>query len=61
MVLLLKNVKFAQQKTKNNMNETIKNIITRRSVKKYQDKAVPTELVEEIVKAGTYAPSGMNK
>ena len=43
------------------MNETIKNIITRRSVKKYQDKAVPTELVEEIVKAGTFAPSGMNK
>lgn len=43
------------------MNETIKNIVTRRSVKKYQDKAVPTELVEEIVKAGTYAPSGMNK
>ena len=43
------------------MNETIKNIITRRSVKKYQNKAVPTELVEEIVKAGTFAPSGMNK
>ena len=43
------------------MNETIKNIVTRRSVKKYQDKAVPTELVEEIVKAGTFAPSGMNK
>ena len=43
------------------MNETIKNIITRRSVKKYQDKPVPVELVEEIVKAGTFAPSGMNK
>ena len=43
------------------MNETIQNIISRRSVKKYLDKPVPTELVEQVVKAGTYAPSGMNK
>jgi len=43
------------------MNETIKNIISRRSVKKYIDRPVPMELVEEVVKAGTYAPSGMNK
>lgn len=43
------------------MNKTIQDIITRRSVKKYLDKTVPMELVEEVVKAGTYAPSGMNK
>ena len=43
------------------MNETIQNIISRRSVKKYLDKPVPEELVEQVVKAGTYAPSGMNK
>jgi len=43
------------------MNKTIEDIITRRSVKKYLDKQVPIELVEEIVKAGTYAPSGMNR
>ena len=43
------------------MNETIQNIIARRSVKKYLDRPVPLELVEEVVKAGTYAPSGMNK
>lgn len=43
------------------MNKCIENIISRRSVKKYIDKPVPTELIEEIVKAGTYAPSGMNK
>lgn len=42
------------------MNQTIENIISRRSVKKYTDKQVPIELVEEIVKAGMYAPSGMN-
>lgn len=42
------------------MNQTIENIITRRSVKKYTDQQVPLELVEQVVKAGTYAPSGMN-
>jgi len=42
------------------MNKTIEDIITRRSVKKYLDKLVPAELIEEIVKAGMYAPSGMN-
>lgn len=43
------------------MNQTIENIIARRSVKKYLDKPVPMELVEEVVKAGMYAPSGMNR
>lgn len=42
-------------------NSTIENIIARRSVKKYEDRPVPIELVEEVVKAGTYAPSGMNR
>lgn len=43
------------------MNETIQNIISRRSVKKYKSDAVPQSLLEEIVKAGTYAPTGMNR
>jgi len=43
------------------MNQTIQDIIARRSVKKYLDKNVPMELVEQVVKAGTYAPSGMNR
>lgn len=42
------------------MNQTINDIITRRSVKKYIDKAVPQELLEQIVKTGTYAPTGRN-
>ncbi|MCQ2229052.1 MAG: nitroreductase [Bacteroidales bacterium] len=42
------------------MNSTIKDIIARRSVKKYLDKPVETELVEQVAKAGTYAPTGMN-
>ena len=43
------------------MNAIIENIVTRRSVKKYLPDSVPEELVAEVVKAGMYAPSGMNK
>lgn len=43
------------------MNRTIEDIISRRSVKKYTDQPVPHELIEQVVKAGMYAPSGMNK
>lgn len=43
------------------MNESIKNILNRRSVKSYKNTPVPDELIDEIVKCGTYAPSGMNK
>lgn len=43
------------------MNQTIKDIISRRSVKKYTNQQVPMELVEAVVNAGTYAPSGMNR
>lgn len=42
------------------MSNTIKDIITRRSVKKYLDRPVDMEIVEQIVEAGIYAPSGMN-
>lgn len=43
------------------MNTTINDIITRRSVKKYKPDMVPTELIEQVVNAGTYAPTGMNR
>lgn len=43
------------------MNETMKTILTRRSVKKYTDRMVSDELIKQVVEAGTYAPSGMNK
>jgi nitroreductase len=42
------------------MNQTINDIISRRSVKKYLDKAVPTDLLEQIIEAGKYAPTGRN-
>ena len=43
------------------MNETIQTILSRRSVKKYQDKPVEKELLDTIVEAGLAAPSGLNK
>ena len=42
------------------MNETIKNILERRSIRKYKDKMVEEELIDQVLKAGTYAPTGMN-
>jgi len=43
------------------MNEIIKNMETRRSVKKYKSEMVPGEIIDKIAEAGTYAPSGMNR
>ncbi|MBQ7284566.1 MAG: nitroreductase [Oscillospiraceae bacterium] len=40
------------------MNEVIKNIIDRRSIKKYKDTPVPMELIDQICEAGTYAANG---
>ena len=37
-----------------NIHEAIK---TRRSVPLLEDKTVPTELIEQIIEAGTYAPN----
>ena len=42
------------------MNEVLDNIFARRSVRMYQDKAVPKEILDEIIKAGNAAPSGAN-
>ena len=44
-----------------NMNETYEKILSRRSIKQYKSDPVPAELIEQIVTAGTYAASGMNK
>lgn len=43
------------------MNETINNLINRRSVRSYQDKQVDQAALDLILKAGTYAPSGMGR
>ncbi len=43
------------------MNEVIKCIKERRSIRNYLDKEVPKEIIEEIIEAGKYAPSAENR
>jgi nitroreductase len=43
------------------MNETIKSILNRRSHRDYKIEQIKKEDLENILKAGKYAPSGMNK
>lgn len=43
------------------MNEVLKTIETRRSVRKYNSRSVSSEDLDEILKAGAYAPSGMDR
>ena len=40
--------------------DAIENLLTRRSVRRFQEKAVPKDVLEKIIAAGTYAPTGMN-
>ncbi len=42
------------------MNDILKNIATRRSVRKFRKQAVEREIIEEIVEAGRLAPSALN-
>ncbi|MBI5664689.1 MAG: nitroreductase [Nitrospirae bacterium] len=35
-------------------------ITTRRSIRKFTDKQVPDEVIDRIIEAGTWAPSGLN-
>ena len=39
------------------MNETMQNILTRRSIRQYKPDPVPRELIDQVVLAGTYAPT----
>ena len=41
------------------MNPVIETILKRRSVRKYEDKPVPRELLEQIVECGLYAATAM--
>ena len=43
------------------MNSTVQTLIERRSVKKYLPKPVERELIDLVVTAGTYAPTGRNR
>ena len=43
------------------MNETIKNLIERRSCRNYKKEQIKTEELNLILEAGKYAPSGMGR
>jgi nitroreductase len=43
------------------VNEVIRNIYLRRAVRDYRPVDVPDDILKELVKAGTYAPSAANK
>ena len=42
-------------------NETLKILKTRRSIRKFNDRKIPDHILKQILEAGTYAPSGMNR
>lgn len=43
------------------MNEALNNILTRRSIRRFQSTMPPRVLIDQIITAGTYAPTGMNR
>lgn len=42
------------------MNEALNCLLKRRSTKKYKDIQVPDELLDQVLEAGLYAPTGRN-
>ena len=43
------------------MNDVFKNVYLRRAVRDYRPQEVPDDILRELIKAGTYAPSAVNK
>ena len=41
--------------------EAMNNLLARRSVRRYKDDQVPDELLDQVLEAGLYAPTGMNR
>lgn len=41
--------------------EAMKNLLERRSIRRYKDTQVPDELLDKVLEAGLYAPTGMNR
>lgn len=43
------------------MNQIVENLLTRRSVRAFLDKEIPSEELDQILETARYAPSGMNR
>jgi len=55
---LTDNIKASEERIS---NAVLDNIYQRRSVRNYSNKEIPDEIIKEIIKAGTYAPTAVNK
>ncbi len=42
------------------MNQAMRNILTRRSIRKFKPDMLPRKTIDAIIEGGLYAPSGMN-
>ena len=42
-------------------NEALKNLLTRRAVRQYREDPIPEEVLNRVIEAGLYAPSGMGR
>ena len=42
------------------MNETLKTLITRRSIRKFKSDMIPEDILNQILLAGEYAPTAKN-
>lgn len=51
---------WASKRIENLMNPVIQNILTRRSIRKFDDRPIPRNILNMILQAGYYAPSGHN-
>ena len=43
------------------MTDVLNKIKTRRSIRKFKSDMIPKEIIDQIIEAGTYAASGMNR
>lgn len=62
-VMLLLAVSCSNAETQNDMseNKALEVLTTRRAIRSYQDRVPEKELIEKILEAGTYAPTGMGR
>lgn len=51
---------WENRETRNLINPVVQNILSRRSVRKFKEQEIPRPLLDMILKAGYYAPSGHN-
>lgn len=43
------------------MNQTLQDLKNRRSIRRYKPDPIPRALLDQVLEAGTYAPTGMNR